>query len=204
MAFRGTGMVPFGGAGSMFGLRREIDRLFEDAFGGGGRSAAPTWAPAVDVREDNQEITLNVELPGIKPEEVEISVDNGVLTLRGEKSHERKEGEEGRYHLVERTYGSFTRSFVLPQGLNEEQISADFDNGLLMIRIPKAALPQPRRIQIGAGQQVAGGQQQAAGGQQGGREAVSGGASGRSRSQGSGQQTGGRMAASESGSTGQK
>ena len=203
MAFRGTGMVPFGGAGPMFGLRREIDRLFEDAFGG-GRSAGAAWAPAVDVREDNQEITLNVELPGIKPEEVEISVDNGVLTLRGEKSHERKEGEEGRYHLVERTYGSFTRSFVLPQGLNEEQISADFDNGLLRIRIPKAALPQPRRIQISAGQQVAGGQQKTAEGQQGGREAVAGGAAGRSRSQGSGQQTRDRMAASESGSSGQE
>ncbi|MDQ3808891.1 MAG: Hsp20/alpha crystallin family protein, partial [Chloroflexota bacterium] len=157
-------MVPFGGASSLFGLRRDIDRLFEDAFGGGGRG--PTWAPAVDVHEDNQQISLNVELPGIKPENVDISVENGVLTVRGEKREERKEGEEGRYHLVERSYGSFLRSFVLPQGVNEEQIAADFDNGLLRIRIPKAALPQPRRIQIAGGQQVSGGQQQAGGGRQ--------------------------------------
>ena len=198
MAFRGTGLTPFGGGSPLFGLRRDIDRLFEDAFGG-GRSVA-TWAPAVDVHEDNQEISLNVELPGIKPENVEISVENGVLTIRGDKREERKEGEEGRYHLVERSYGSFLRSFVLPQGVSEEQISADFDNGLLRIRIPKAALPQPRRIQIGGGQQVSGGQQQAGGKQQGREQTASGG--GRGRSQGAsrtGEQTGDRMAAEGTG-----
>ena len=134
-----------------------------------------------------------MELPGIKPENVDISVENGVLTIRGEKRDERKEGEEGRYHLVERSYGSFTRSFVLPQGMNEEQISADFDHGLLRVRIPKAALPQPRRIQIGGQQQT--------GGQQGRREQVSGGTGGRSKSQGGGERNAGRMAASEPGST---
>ncbi len=77
-----------------------------------------------------------------------MTCDNGVLTVRGEKSETRKEGEEGRYHLVERSYGSFARSFQLPQGVDESKIEGSFDNGLLKVRIPKAALPQPKRINI--------------------------------------------------------
>ena len=151
MAYRGSGMTPFGGGlGSLFGLRREIDRLFEDTAAG---RAGATWMPPVNVRESGNEIALDVELPGINPDHVEITVENGMLTISGEKREERKEGEEGRYHLVERTYGSFSRSFTLPQGVDEEQIDAEFHNGLLTVRIPKAALPQPRRIQIGRSQQ---------------------------------------------------
>jgi HSP20 family protein len=149
MAFRGTGLTPFYGQSFPIGsLRREIDRLFEDAAGSapGGR-----WMPAVDVREDEKNIALDIELPGMRPEDVNISVENGVLAVSGEKQAERKEGQEGRYHTVERRYGSFFRSFQLPQGVDESQISADFHDGLLTIDIPKAALPQPRRIQIGAG-----------------------------------------------------
>ena len=132
----------------VFGLRREIDRLFEDTFG--RADGGSTWAPAVDVRENDKELRLDVEIPGIKPEEVELTAENGVLTIRGEKRAERKEGDdENRYHVVERTYGSFMRSFQLPQGLDESKIEADYDNGILAIRIPKTALPQPRKIQIG-------------------------------------------------------
>lgn len=148
MAYRGTGLAPFSGLGigPLFGLRRELDRLFEGSLGGatGGR-----WSPAVDVREDDKGIDLDIELPGIRPEDVDISVDNGILTVSGEKRSDRQEEGEGKYHMVERTYGSFFRSFQLPQGVDESQISADFNNGVLTIRIPKAALPQPRRIQIG-------------------------------------------------------
>jgi HSP20 family protein len=135
--------------GPVFGLRREIDRLFEDAFGRSG--GANTWAPAVDVKEDAKDLTFAFELPGLRPEEVEITSENGVLTVRGEKREERKEGEEGRYHLVERSYGSFSRSFQLPQNVDEEQIDASFENGILRVRVPKAALPQPRKIQIRGG-----------------------------------------------------
>lgn len=132
----------------VFGLRREIDRLFEDTFGRG--EGVNTWSPAVDVRESDNELRLEVELPGIKPDEVEITADNGILTIRGEKNSERKEGdEESRYHVVERTYGSFMRSFQLPQGLDESKIEADYNNGILSVHIPKTALPQPRKIQIG-------------------------------------------------------
>jgi HSP20 family protein len=132
--------------GPVFGLRREIDRLFEDTFGGG--SARSGWVPAVDIREDNNEIALEIELPGIKPSDVEVTAENGVLTIRGEKQGSSTEGSEGRYHVVERSYGSFTRSFQLPTGVDEQRIEADFADGLLTVRIPKAALAQPRRIEI--------------------------------------------------------
>jgi HSP20 family protein len=132
--------------GPVFGLRREIDRLFEDTFGGDARRTG--WAPAVDIREDNKEIALEVELPGIKPSDVEVMAENGVLTIRGEKQSGSTEESEGRYHVVERSYGSFTRSFQLPTGVDEQRIEADFADGLLTVRIPKAALAQPRRIAI--------------------------------------------------------
>lgn len=134
----------------IFGLRREIDRLFDDTFMRDGFN----WSPAVDIKETDSEISVDLELPGIKPEDVEITADNGVLTVRGEKKSERKEGEDNRYHVLERTYGSFLRTFQLPQGIDEDQINAEFQHGILSVRIPKTALPQPKRIQIaGATQQ---------------------------------------------------
>jgi HSP20 family protein len=128
----------------IFGLRREIDRLFEDTFSRDGNS----WTPAVDIKENDNEIRLDLELPGLNPEDVEITAENGVLTVRGEKRLERKEGDETRFQVVERTYGSFMRTFQLPQGIDEEQIKAEFNNGVLALHIPKAALPQPKRIEI--------------------------------------------------------
>jgi HSP20 family protein len=160
----------------IFGLRREIDRLFEDTFARDGNA----WTPAVDIHETESEIRVDLELPGLKPEDVEITAENGVLTIRGEKRSERKEGEQNRYYLVERSYGSFMRTFQLPQGVDEEQIAADFDNGVLSLRIPMAALPQPRRIQISSTQKP----QQAAVGS-GARNEVRGQQSG---SRGSGKQ----------------
>lgn len=139
----GSSMTPF------VGLRREIDRLFDDATG--GASARMAWMPAVDVREDGSNLTLEFELPGLDPDQVEVTAENGVLTVRGEKRAERKEGDERRYHLVERTYGSFSRSFQLPAGVDEAQIDAQFENGVLHVRIPKAALPRPRRIEVQRG-----------------------------------------------------
>jgi HSP20 family protein len=135
--------------GPVFGLRREIDRLFDETFAGNGGVSG--WTPAVDIREDETELNLSLELAGVNPENVEITAENGILTVRGEKQEERKEKEEGRYFLAERTYGSFVRSFQLPQGLDESKISADFEHGLLRIHVPKTALPKPRRIQIASG-----------------------------------------------------
>jgi HSP20 family protein len=129
----------------VFGLRREIDRLFEDTF---GRDNASSWTPAVDVRENQNELRFDLELPGLNPDEFEITTDNGVLTVRGEKRTERKEEDDARYHVIERSYGTFMRSFQLPQGLDDSRIEASFDNGILSIHIPKSALPQPKKIQI--------------------------------------------------------
>jgi HSP20 family protein len=135
----------------IFGLRREIDRLFDDAFGGDGvsRRGLP-WAPAAEVREDDRELTFLLELPGVSPADIEITAENGVLTVRGEKKDVRREGDDGqtRYHLLERPYGSFARSFQLTAGLDDSKIDAHHDNGLLTVHVPKAALPQPRRITI--------------------------------------------------------
>ena len=134
----------------VFGLRRDIDRLFEEAFGGTNNGSS--WMPVVDIRETKSDLNIEFELPGLKPEEVEITTDNGILTVTGEKRGERKEGDESsRYHLIERTYGRFSRSFQLPKGVNESDISAEFDQGVLRVRIPKSALPQPRKIEIGKG-----------------------------------------------------
>lgn len=134
----------------VFGLRRDIDRLFEEAFGATNNGSA--WMPVADIRESKTDLTIDFELPGLKPEEVEITSDNGVLTVSGEKRGERKEGDENsRFHLMERTYGRFSRSFQLPKGINDGEISADFDHGVLRVRIPKTALPLPKKIQIGGG-----------------------------------------------------
>ena len=135
----------------VFSLRREIDRLFDDTFGGEATTRR-SWMPAVDVRETDGEYTFELELPGIAPEHVELTADHGVLTVRGEKGQQtRKEGEEGRWHVVERGYGSFVRAFQLPQRVDEERIEAQFAHGVLTVRVPKAARPQPRRIRIAEG-----------------------------------------------------
>jgi HSP20 family protein len=133
----------------IFGLRREIDRLFEDTFARDGNN----WTPAVDIKESDNDIRIDLELPGLRPEDVEVTAENGLLTIRGEKRSERKEGDDGRYHVVERSYGTFMRTFTLPQGVDETQIQAEFNDGVLSIRIPKTALPQPRRIQISGNQE---------------------------------------------------
>ncbi|MGH7720445.1 MAG: Hsp20/alpha crystallin family protein [Gemmatimonadaceae bacterium] len=189
MAHRGLGgLGPYTGGGltPLFSLRRELDRLFDDAWS--GRESGSSWIPAVDVRETGDGIALDVELPGIKSEDVTVQVDQGVLTISGAKREERNEGEEGRFHTVERRYGTFVRSFTLPQGVNDEEIEAEFDNGVLTIRIPKAALPQPRRIQVG------GRRQEVAGGTPTGRQQVS---TGRGRREKGSEQDDERRVASE-------
>ena len=131
----------------VLGLRREIDRLLQETAGSrpNGRTE---WAPAVDIRETEHELTFAVELPGIKPEAVEVTAQDGVLLVRGERF---EEGEEGRYHLVERNTGPFMRHFHLPQGVDTDKIDATFEQGMLRIRIQKAVLPQPKKIRIRVG-----------------------------------------------------
>lgn len=130
-------------------LRREMDRIFDDTFGrtSTGNGA---WRPAVDVREEKDAWLFEVELPGVDPAGVEVTADNGVLTVRGEKSAERREGDESQWHIVERLTGAFQRSFQLPAQVVEDRIEASFAHGLLTVRAPKAEVPKPRRIEVKA------------------------------------------------------
>ena len=105
------------------------------------------WAPSVDIFEDKDRLILEAELPGMKREDFEISVENNVITLSGERKFEKKtEGDN--YHRVERSYGSFTRSFTLPQTVTADGATADFDNGVLRVSLPKREETKARRIEI--------------------------------------------------------
>ena len=135
-------------------LQDEMTRLFT-----GGRpvlldrqdTAHGAWAPNVDIYEDKDRLILEAELPGMSRDDFEISVENNVITLRGERKFEKKtEGDN--YHRVERAYGSFTRSFTLPQTVTAEGATADFENGVLKVGLPKREETKARKIEIsGAG-----------------------------------------------------
>ncbi|MCH6546909.1 MAG: Hsp20/alpha crystallin family protein [Gemmatimonadetes bacterium] len=127
---------------------REFDRLFGTTF------LAPTltaWSPAVDVRESDDDFVVTAELPGLAKDAVDITIENGVLSLSGEKKEEREEGkaDSGRY-VLERRYGRFQRSFSLPRGVATDNISAKFSDGILTVTLPKAATAKPRQIKIGS------------------------------------------------------
>jgi HSP20 family protein len=145
-----------------------FDQLFDTVFGGnggnGGRSnggSSLMRAPETDVMETEKEIRVVTEMPGLKREHIEIDVENNVLTIRGEKREERTEGEQGRWHLAERRYGTFSRSFVLPRDVDSDNIQASFQDGVLTVTVPKSEKARRRRIEIGAmaGQQQLGEQQ---------------------------------------------
>lgn len=130
-------------------LSNRLSRVFSDEFP--VPAADGDWLPAVNVEETQEELVLTAELPGLKREDIEIELENNVLTIRGERQEERTEGEERRYHLWERRYGSFQRSFTLPRTVDGKQISAAYDDGLLRVRMPKAPEARGRRIEIGGG-----------------------------------------------------
>jgi HSP20 family protein len=142
----------------VLGLRREIDRLLQET--SARQSGRSEWSPAVDIRETDHELVFTVELPGIKPEGVEVTAQDHVLVIRGERVEEE---EEGQYHLVERNVGGFMRHFHLPQGVDTNKIEANFEQGVLCVRIPKAALPQPTKIRISVGTSVSSHSRQANG-----------------------------------------
>ena len=131
-------------------LQEEVNRLFSTnltrAFGdeGIGRGA---WAPSVDIYENKDQIVLEAELPGMKQEEFDLSIENNVITLRGERKFE-KTDETDNYHRVERSYGSFTRSFTLPQTVSAEGATAEYSNGVLRVTLPKREETKARRIEV--------------------------------------------------------
>jgi HSP20 family protein len=110
------------------------------------------WIPAVNVEEAADELLLTAELPGMLEEDISLNIENNILTIRGEKRETREEADEGRkYHVWERKYGSFHRSFTLPRTIEADSIQADFDGGVLTVRLPKAPEAKSRSIEIAAG-----------------------------------------------------
>jgi HSP20 family protein len=130
-------------------IQNELNRLFGRTFTGevGEREAA--WVPAVDIAETQERFLITAELPGVEPEDVDISVENSVLTLRGERKFYR-ETEEDDFHRIERRFGAFARSITLPSTADPERINASFDAGLLTIEVPKREEAKPRKIQVKA------------------------------------------------------
>lgn len=111
------------------------------------RQLSGVWAPLVDIKEEPEHYVVSADLPGIDPKEVEVTFEDGVLTLSGERKHEANSEENG-YRRVERAYGSFSRQFRLPEHVDAENISASGKNGVLEIRLPKKEQAKPRRIEI--------------------------------------------------------
>jgi HSP20 family protein len=105
------------------------------------------WAPAVDVYEDAEQMRLTAELPGLDPKEVDIRIENGLLTLRGERKLEKEEKQEN-YHRIETRYGSFVRSFALPNYVDTDKVRAEFKNGLLNVFLPKREESKPKQIKV--------------------------------------------------------
>jgi HSP20 family protein len=131
-------------------LQEEVNRLFSTnltrAFGDEG-IARGAWAPSVDIYENKDQIVLEAELPGMKREDFDLSIENNVITLRGERRFE-KTDETDNYHRVERSYGSFTRSFTLPQTVSAEGAKAEYNNGVLRVTLPKREETKARRIEV--------------------------------------------------------
>src|SRR5687768_15349648 len=129
------------------GLHDEMNRLFSGSAPEHGEFARGAWSPSVDIFEDENRLIVEAELPGMSREDFEITVENNVLTLKGERKFEKKtEGDN--YHRVERSYGAFTRQFTLPQTVTAEGATADFENGVLRVGLPKREETKARKIEI--------------------------------------------------------
>jgi HSP20 family protein len=143
-------LVPYREWSPFFQLRDEINRIFSGAQGEETSGATASWIPAVDVHEFEDRFALFVDLPGVDPAQVEITLANGVLTLSGHRTTERPAGKNNTdvATRIERGSGTFYRRFILPDSIDGEQIKAAGRNGVLEISIPKQAKAQPRRIKV--------------------------------------------------------
>ena len=152
------------GGGGFWDPLSEMNRMFDDMFGGPARGPEgrqrgqqlTEWAPAVDVLQRDGDLVVRAELPGVRPEDVDITVQERVLTISGQRREEQEE-QRGGYYVKERRSGSFSRSMTLPEGVNEDSIRARYENGVLEVTIEgAAAVREPRRIQVEAGESPAG------------------------------------------------
>ena len=132
-------------------LRDEIDRLFETPLTGLVRASSllSGWSPALDMHEDKDQLVVKAELPGMEAKNIEVKLENNVLTLKGER-HFEKEAKEENYHRIEREYGTFSRAFSLPTAVNEDKITAEYKDGILKVVLPKKEEVKPKPIKIEA------------------------------------------------------
>jgi HSP20 family protein len=129
-------------------LQDQINRLFNDTFErSSDDSSLSAWAPAVDIYETEHELVVKADLPDADPKDLDIRVENNILTIRGERKFEKKVNEEN-YLRVERSYGSFARSFTLANTVNSEAIKADYQNGVLSLTVPKREEAKPKQIKV--------------------------------------------------------
>lgn len=132
-------------------IQREINRMFNDFFRSGwgeDSSLVPTaWSPATDIIEEGDAFVVKVELPGLSKQDVRITIENGTLTVRGEKKQE-KESKTSSYHRVERSYGAFQRSFALPATVTAEKVDASFADGILTVKLPKADEARTKAVDV--------------------------------------------------------
>lgn len=136
---------------SLFGLHR-LNRILDEAFAGPvageqGDVITSTWFAPTDVSEDSNSLRITMELPGVNADDVRLSLENNILTIRGEKKHQGEDNNE-RVHRYERTYGMFERTFALPNTVDPDRIEARYENGVLFVTIPKAERAKPREIRV--------------------------------------------------------
>jgi HSP20 family protein len=130
-------------------MQQEMNRLFDEFFGE-SRDDEGSWLPAIDVSETDDEMIVRAELPGMVQEDIQLNLQENVLTLKGEKKKEEKEEQEN-FHRVERSYGSFSRNLTLPANVKAEQIQASFKDGVLLITLPKSEEAKAKKIAITTG-----------------------------------------------------
>ncbi len=134
-------------------VQDRLNRIFDEAFSGTGRGSdderalGGSWAPAVDIFEHEGDLVLKAELPGVDPKDVDVHVENNVLTLRGERKLE-SEVKREQYHRVERAYGSFSRSFTLPNVVDTDKIKAEYKDGVLRVTLPQREEAKPKQITV--------------------------------------------------------
>src|ERR1700751_5783358 len=134
-------------------IQDRMNRLFRASFGPEGREEAlttTTFAPPVDVYEDEHNVTLKIEVPGIEEKDIDVRIENNTMTVHGERKFEKDEKEEN-YRRVERQYGSFTRTFTLPNTVDTENVSANYAKGVLKIKLAKKAEAKPKQIKVNVG-----------------------------------------------------
>lgn len=128
-------------------LSTRLNQLFNQPLTRRDDAAFAEWAPSVDLEEGDQEYLIKADLPDVKKENVKVGVQDGVLSLEGERQREKDEKTK-KYHRVERVYGRFVRRMALPTDVDQQQISAEFSNGVLRVRLPKSAASKPRTVDV--------------------------------------------------------